>query len=861
MAQTGGAVGQNAEVNEDGGRGTRMFCDDTPRRRVVAAYGFTGIDEIEADGKKLCVRFFGAIPSSLTKKDIRIEGGRRIRDLRVTEIEVKLSDDPDLDSCLSITLDREGDFSVYTLRIVPGRTDKLFDTRYASADFLFHPDCPRDQDCLETTPCPPEPRRSPELDYRAKDYASFRALLFDRYSQIIPEWKERHVPDVGVAVTEIMAYVGDYLSYYQDAVAAEAYLETAHQRISVRRHARLVDYLLHEGCNARAFVCLQTTENIELSPKDFSFATLTPEMRQRQTTVFAQDDLRSIHPADFTVFEPMGEAAIRLRVAHNEILFHTWGGAECCLPKGATRASLRDAAPPDDAQDNTKDDTADTEQDAAKPPERILDLRVGDLLMFEEVLGPRTGNRTDADAAHRHAVRLTRITPDYDRVEAVNVLEVEWGPEDALPFPLCLSSELDAPQCAPRGNVSVARGNVVLADHGRRIEETLGTVETKAVKAICRCEGGAEDVTIIPKPFSPALRYAPLTYAEPTPPANTPASRLMKQDPRRAAPQIRLAGNHPAEAVPTQIWEARFDLLDADAKTPHFCVETDNDAKAHLRFGDGISGEPPQADTTFSAQYRFGCGTAGNIGAETLRAIIFRERRDGIGLTARNPLPAVGGVAPEALASAKLYAPGAFRLERRRAVIPEDFAAFAERDPRVQRAFTALRWTGSWYEAQTAIDAKGRETPPQSLLNDMEAVFSRVRRIGWDAVAIGASLIPVQLTLKVCIRPEYIAAQVVAVLKAKFSARILPDGTRGFFHPDNQIFGQGVAVSRIVAAAQSVPGVLSVQVQELHRYGEAPQQEIENGVLTLTSEEIAELEDDPNFPERGKLTITSQGGR
>src|SRR5512136_960316 len=82
----------------------------------------------------------------------------------------------------------------------------------------------------------------------------------------MPTWTERHVPDLGVTLVELLAYTGDYLSYYQDAVATEAYLETARQRISVRRHARLVDYALHEGCNARAWVCIQT--NTDLTPDD-----------------------------------------------------------------------------------------------------------------------------------------------------------------------------------------------------------------------------------------------------------------------------------------------------------------------------------------------------------------------------------------------------------------------------------------------------------------------------------------------------------------------------------------------------------------------------------------------------------------
>ena len=73
----------------------------------------------------------------------------------------------------------------------------------------------------------------------------------------MPQWQERNPADLGVALVELLAYVGDHLSYQQDAVATEAYLGTARRRVSVRRHARLVDYPMHDGCNARAWVQVQ----------------------------------------------------------------------------------------------------------------------------------------------------------------------------------------------------------------------------------------------------------------------------------------------------------------------------------------------------------------------------------------------------------------------------------------------------------------------------------------------------------------------------------------------------------------------------------------------------------------------------
>ena len=88
--------------------------------------------------------------------------------------------------------------------------------------------------------------------------------ILDRLAVTAPAWKERHAADLGMVLAELLAYAGDHLSYRQDAVATEAYLKTARRRISVRRHLRLVDYRLHEGCNARAWVHVAVANRVEL---------------------------------------------------------------------------------------------------------------------------------------------------------------------------------------------------------------------------------------------------------------------------------------------------------------------------------------------------------------------------------------------------------------------------------------------------------------------------------------------------------------------------------------------------------------------------------------------------------------------
>jgi hypothetical protein len=64
-----------------------------------------------------------------------------------------------------------------------------------------------------------------------------------------------------------------------------------------------------------------------------------------------------------------------------------------------------------------------------------------------------------------------------------------------------------------------------------------------------------------------------------------------------------------------------------------------------------------------------------------------------------------------------------------------------------------------------------------------------------------------------------------------------------------------------VAAAQAVTGVESVMITKMERLFMGPNHEIEEGVLPLGPFEVAQLDNDPSFPERGKLTFILRGGR
>ena len=79
---------------------------------------------------------------------------------------------------------------------------------------------------------PPTEAVEPPINYLARDYTSFRTLMLDRMAVTMPDWQERNPADIGITVVEALAHAADHLSYYQDAVATEAYLGTSRRRAS-----------------------------------------------------------------------------------------------------------------------------------------------------------------------------------------------------------------------------------------------------------------------------------------------------------------------------------------------------------------------------------------------------------------------------------------------------------------------------------------------------------------------------------------------------------------------------------------------------------------------------------------------------
>ena len=276
---------------------------------------------------------------------------------------------------LAVRTTTSGDWSTYTLFLLgdggTGVPDG-FDTPLGAAPFTFTVDCPSDLDCAAPAAAAPPPTGSPLQDYLARDYEALRARLLDRLSLLLPGWRDRSPADPAVMLAELFAALGDRLAYWQDAVAAEAYLGTARTRTAARRHARLLDYAVHEGCSARVWLAIHTdtstTVRVGAAVCDRAFPSEPPMPVQA-------------HELGATVYETALDAAVA--PARNEVDVYSWGDPDHVLQAGTTAAFL-------------------SYPTAGGDP----GLAAGDVVVLAD--SPSPGPVESGDPAARFAVRLDR---------------------------------------------------------------------------------------------------------------------------------------------------------------------------------------------------------------------------------------------------------------------------------------------------------------------------------------------------------------------------------------------------------------------------------------------------------------------
>lgn len=873
-----------------------LLCRADERRALLLEHPtLNGIDYVEYDEfpslppaqrYRLAVTFLKAPPAGLTGAHLSIAGGVRRTGIKALPGPLAVAPSPPQPPhTLFVQLDGSGDFSDYVVTI---RHDDL-DRRLDHAVFNFKAGCPSELDCRTVESCEPEPPEEPRLDYLAKDFASFRRLMLDLARSRNPRWSEGAAAELGTTLVELLAFKGDLLSWSQDAVATEAFLETCRLRVSAKRHARLVDYRMHDGRNACGFVVLEAeagSPDNGVVPTGTRFLTrlrqplrghaATPGAVISELAESAYDDDPALREA--VVFEASARA--RVLPALNRLFVHELGDARCCLPKGATRALLFGV---------------DADLNAYAPP-----LEAGEWLLIEEVKGVASGAAVDRDPARRQYVRLVEVrstvpatppavpppltdpifkrsvggtaaAPILQPVKAgdaaaprLPLVEVVWRDDDALEMPFCLSTT------SSRGDVirqvSLVRGNVVPVDHGRTVRLPLDDLPA--------------DLPGFARAAMARLELAPLTVAAPAAPGPRDAlgrplagRHELARDVRSCLPAVRLRLTLPG--APPSWWQAVPDLLDSGPFEEHFTAEIDDSGAATLRFGDGVHGRSAQGATAIEAHARVGNGVAGNVGRDAVAHAVFiapAAAPDSFPSLARvrQPLPMAYGQEAETIAEVRAVAGAAMRAVQFRAVTEADWEQRALTVPGVADARATFRWTGSWHTVFVALHPQEPEdlvSLPGSRVRlaagfagRAGAALSRVRLAGYDLVLGTAVYVPLRLAIRLCVAAGHFRGQVLAAVGERLSSRRLGDGGVGFFHVSRLRFGAALRLSRIIAAMQAVPGVSSLEVLAFHRYWQLPNGELESGSLPLAPFEIARLDDDPSLPENGVLELETVGG-
>ena len=712
-------------------------------------------------------------------------------------------------------------------------------------EFGFRKACETGFDCQaeDFEPAPDYPQAP--IDYTARDYAGFRRLMTDRMAQLMPGWRDTGAASPEIALVEMLAHVADRLSYAQDSVATEAYLDTARLRVSARRHARLIGYRMHDGCNARGFVHVTLREPAEEGDPPLAatiarharFATRIEGVTPASGTTPALDTGIS---RGAQVFEAMEDA--QLSSAHNRIEIHDFGGVVSELAKGATSLQVRD-------------------------PGRLLDLSTGDLVLIEQVAEPETGDAAP-DFDRRYVVRLTGVVERVDPVGATDeggdpvpleTLELQWHPLDALPESLPFARVetndiIDGIEPGPDQPSVVVRGNIVAVDHGMAGE---------VVEVVAERKPGRRRMTL-PVPVGPITRAVAST-------GGMAASSMMASDP--AAAQAQMTVQALDDGGPSEVWELADSFLESEKDDAYFVLETREDGTSQLRSGDGIAGRIPEDGTVFELRCRIGSGPAGEVAPHAI-AHLLTDRHTGLdgatveplgGVAAdivaiRNPKPLGGAVAPETIAEVRRNAPLALR-DQARAVTPADYARKLEERSEVQSARAVVRWQGSWRVIVLLVDLVQGLELDDALELEFRKFLEPFRLAGHALEFRLPQFVPLEIDMRVCVLAGVPRRDVEQRLRRLFGSGTSASGSKALFHRDGLTFGDSLRLTPLIAAAQATTGVNHVELTGVRRQGRPGANTVlDDGIMHFGAYEIPVLDNDPNYPDRGMLRLTMEGG-
>lgn len=737
------------------------------------------------------------------------------------------------DTRVRLRVEPVGDYSTYTLELVwdASRIDPFFST----LGFKFRPGC-FTNDCAPRAGGRPSVA-APAIDYLAKDYDSFRHVLMAAVAQRVPGWRSSSEADHDQVLIGLFAAAADELSDYQDRVMAEAYLATARGRVTLARHARLMDYHLGQGNQASTWLVL------ELDAGQAPFALSDQELvvstaGEAEAGVFASRQ-RGLDAAARQHFD-------RLR---NRLRLHTWRDAQPALRAGSTSADVVPLAGL-----------------AAQAQAEALRDTVRDGLWREliivEMLNPLTGAAPGRNPRKRQLLRLRNgadaAEAIFDPLTLTWMVRLHWREEDALRFDYSFTTF-----CAgvPVTDVSLFFGNLLQVHAGLPM-----TVHFHEPGTVLPDDGA----TLLHRHYLRMNRFGDgLDWALATLPEDAPLAYLANADgtepdgslPPRSTLRVEVATPDGAE----DIWDEVESLVRSDdsaERGDHFMVETDEHGRSTLRFGNGRNGRLLPAGAVVRCEYQAGGGLAGNVGADRLSVVsALAPPLAGAVVAAWNPFDVTDGRAPEAPDKIRRNAPEAWRARQLRAVTLDDYVRRAEEVAGVARAVARYAWTGSWRTVRVLIDPRGTTVVDDALRRQVAAHLEAVRLIGEDLELRAPRYVALDVRITVCAEPEYWCEDLRFVLEQEFSDGWTADGRPGFFNPDQWTFGQAVHRSALAGRIHGVAGVRHIVDIAMKRFNAPTPGLAGTAVLEMGFDEVVLLSNDPSHLERGLIRFDVRGGR
>jgi Baseplate J-like protein len=800
------------------------------RARNLDAKGLNGMELVlvtlpSPTEARLEVHFFNnrELANIINVRDFLISGGHRVLGGRATgEVQVTAIAHPS-PNILHLTVTPIGDYSTYTLSLNFQNIDPLF----SELRFKFRPGC-FSTECAPKQTFKPAPQ-DPAIDYLAKDYDSFRHTMIAAMMQRVPGWRPTSEADLDQVLLELFSVAADELSDYQDRVMNEAYLPTARKRVSWARHARLMDYHIHQGNQASTWLALLLKPGQSLTlPKPNP----TPGLDDIPLIVWAGN--KDINATSAVLFMTRDRA--EFDPLFNQMGLYTWGNAIPALAAGSTMADLQLL----EKDSNNQLVPIVNQADAIKLQNSIRSGKVK-YLLIQERLNPLTGQAVGRNPNKRQLLKLLPgelgATVKQDPLTESWFVRVQWEEQDKLQFNYCFTVDC---QNVKRENVSLFHGNLIEVYHGRP-----RNIEFKEPGTLLRANQYYYQRT---KRWGTLCQLPPETLAYKATPVGG-----------EVPPQSTLEVEVIVDGVSDRHEEA-IDLIHSDDSAEagdRFIVETDELGQSIIRFGNGVNGRELPDEATVRCKYQVGLGLEGNIGADTL--IYFDRVFEDAIASVWNPFDVTNGKAPEPVAEIIRRVPEAYRFRQLRAVTLQDYVKRAEELPEVSKAAARYAWTGSWRTVQIAIDPVGKTVLDEPLRQKLARHLDAVRLIGEDLEIRPPRFVPLEIHVILCIHPEYWREDIKFLLNEEFSDGFTSDGRMAFFHPDRWTFGQELPASQIIGRLQAIQGVEHVISVTLKRWNEATPGT--DKIANLRPNEIIQVRSDRDHMEKGFIDFDVQGGR